>query len=136
MDTLIFAEKVKALYAGAPHQLAIKDMGELENLYDYVAIRPFEQKQELIRFLYYFLTNLQKDSTPRYLSDLLLTLCPMKDPLLIKINQDYYASFSKHELVVIVKYINLFLNQYPQALDQKTKQKIKSHWQQLKNNAK
>lgn len=108
---------------------------EAENaVCELVSLLNEDRKQELIRLIYYFLTEATDQFINAWLYMLLISLYPTPSDIeeLKKSDEAFWAGFSKHEVSIIGKTINYFLNQYPRVMHQKEKNKLWEHWQLLR----
>jgi len=135
MDNKIFAQKVKNLYCGTINDFEYHNPTDAENsVCELVSLVNEDRKQELIRLIYYFLTQATKQFIDTWLYMLLISLYPKATGIeyLDKSEAVFFASFSKNEISILNKTVNYFLNQYPRIMNQKEKEKLRCYWQSLK----
>ena len=135
MDNKVFAQKVKRLYTGTINDFEYHNPTDAENsVCELVSLANEDRKQELIRLIYYFLTQATEQFIEMWLYMLLISLyCKPRDiEVLDESEAAFFASFSKYEISILNKAVNYFLNQNPRIMSQKKKEKLRCYWQPLK----
>lgn len=125
------------MYSGTINDFEYHDPTDAEkSVCELVSLVNEDRKQELIRLIYYFLTQATKQFIDTWMYMLLISLYPKSTGIesLDKSEADFFASFSKYEISILNKTINYFLNQYPRIMSQKEKENLKCYWRSPKKN--
>ena len=102
-------------------------------LYEHVALVYPQRKQELFKLLYYIVTTASNDFIVSSLYSLVIALLPFPEGSKIPQLDDteYFISFSKKEITLIIKIMNMIFKTHPNVIPDSKIVEFNTFWTSL-----